>query len=240
MRQLSLLPLLFLAALACRDESVKPEKDSEPAEEVPADIVPSKLCSTLFSNIIAMFPEAKNNQQRYLALFSDTVQQQIVLTKESEVYVSFVAEGATIASTLGWYTYNETSPPGSRSDVELNLLFPHVSGDVLKQGDTRKLGEGKFKAGTVIGFFLIVGGWQDGIVTYKKPTLFTDQAWNTGMARQHVLFKEKQCGDVVIGFEDKQITLGTDADFNDIIFTVSDNNTELETVSFDLKNVVIM
>jgi hypothetical protein len=231
--------LLFGILLACSGDDK--EKTVERVNELPGDVIPSKLCETLFDNIMKMFPEAKNNETRHEGLFSDTTQVQIVLTKDTEVYVSFVAEGATITNTLGFYTYNESSTPGSSSDINKELIFPNVSNSVLKPGDMRQLGSGKFKAGTVIGFYLIVGGWNgsNSTVNYKKPTHYTNFEWNANTKRQHVLFKEKQCGDIVIGFEDKAI-LETDGDFNDIIFTVSDNNTDKETVSFDLKHVAVL
>jgi len=217
------------------------EKTVERVDEVPQDIIPTKLCETLYDNIMALFPESRNNEGTHENLFTDTAQIHIVLTKDSEVFVSFVAEGATITNTLGWYAYDSQNVPTSPGDIDKELIFPNISNSVLKPGDTRQLGSTKFKAGTVIGFYLIVGGWNgsNGTVNYKKPTHYTNYEWNANGQRQHVLFKEKQCGDIVVGFEDKAI-LETDGDFNDIIFTVSDNNQNLETTSFDLKHVAVL
>jgi hypothetical protein len=230
---------VFGILLACSGD--EKEKTVERVDEIPTDIVASKLCETLYTNIMSMFPEAKNNEERHEGLFNDTTQVHIVLTKDSEVYVSFVAEGATITNTLGYYIYPDGATPGGSGDINKELVFPNVSNSVLQPGDTRQLGSTTFKAGTVIGFYLIVGGWNgsNGTVNYKKPTHYTNFEWNANAQRQHVLFKEKQCGDIVIGFEDKAI-LETDGDFNDIIFTVSDNNLNLETVSFDLKHVAVL
>jgi hypothetical protein len=236
MKSRNVLVMLVLGLLlGCSKDK---EKTVERVDEVPQDIIPTKLCETLYDNIMDLFPEARNNEDTHEGLFNDTTQVHIVLTKDTEVFVTFVAEGATITNTLGYYVYNESSVPGSSSDINKELIFPNVSNSVLKPGDTRQVGSTTFKAGTVIGFYLIVGGWNgsNGTVNYKKPTHYTNFEWNANAKRQHVLFKEKQCGDIVIGFEDKAI-LETDGDFNDIIFTISDNNTNLETTSFDLRHV---
>jgi len=225
--------LLLAAVVGCSED----ERGVEKVDERPDDIVPKKLCATLFDNIMSMFPESRNNKEQYGSLFSDTVQQKIVLTKDSEVYVSFVSEGASTASTLGWYAYDEANPP-SRDDIEKDLIFPHVSNAVLQPGDTRQLGTEKFKAGTVIGFFLIVSGYYSGTVNFRRTTMYTDNSWNPNSNRQHVLFQETECGDIVLGFEDKPVSVDSDADYNDIIFTVSDNDSDLQTVSFDLRKVV--
>jgi hypothetical protein len=227
--------LLIIISTGCRDDK---EKLVEVVDEVPNDIVPSKLCETLHTSIIGMFPEYKNNQVKYsTTLFNDTVQDHIILTQDADVYVSFVYEGATITNTLGWYSYTQGETPGVK-DIKKELVFPNISNSVLTAGDTRHIG--RFKAGTVVGFYLIVGGFNNNTVDYRKPTLYTNHAWNTGENRQHVLFLEQKCGDVVIGFEDKQIVLDSDADYNDVIFTVSDNNTQKQTVSFDLQQVARM
>jgi hypothetical protein len=44
----------------------------------------------------------------------------------------------------------------------------------------------------------------------------------------------------VLAFEDRMPGEGTDSDFNDIIFTVTDNRKELEVSSLDLSTVVRM
>jgi hypothetical protein len=120
----------------------------------------------------------------------------------------------------------------------MHVLFPDVSHTVLKPGNRLKLGEGKFAAGTVIGFFLIVGGWQDGTIDYDKPKIYTDQKFNPNQAQQHILFEEKTCGDMVLAFEDLAGDPATsDQDFNDILFTVSDNNDDKINTAFEHKSI---
>jgi hypothetical protein len=103
-----------------------------------------------------------------------------------------------------------------------------------------QLGDKTFPAGTVIGFFLIVGGWENGTINYDKLTLYTNYSLNPSAQQQHILFKQKDCGDVVLAIEDRVLGEGSDGDFNDIIFTVTDNRKDLEISNMDLRAVVQM
>jgi hypothetical protein len=225
---------LLLLTLGCKDK----EKIIERVDEVPDDIFNIPLCQTLSSTVMTMFEDSRNNRDKYPDLFSETVQEKIVLTKDADIYVSYVIEGAAIPSTLGWYTYTGTAP-GSSKDIEKKIVFPNVSNSILTPGDSRHLG--RFPAGTVIGFYLIVGGYSNSTVNYGKPTFYTNYAWNEGQLRQHVLFREKKCNNIVMGFEDKAIAKGSsDSDYNDIIFIISDNDDNQASTSFDQGAVVAM
>lgn len=227
-----LLVSFTLINLSCKDEEV-----FEKVPEKPGEIFPIELCPTLLNNVNALFPESKNNQEKYAQIFSNTSQQRVVLTKDAEVYVTFVNEGATIGNVLGYYIYNSSSTPGSPDEIQKELIFPNIDNTILTPGDTRQLGSAPLKAGTVIGFFLINGGYRNDGVYFKRPTSYTDQNWNTDQAKQHALYRESECGSIVVGFEDK-ISTTADKDYNDIIFMVSDNTDNQENTAFDLQNVV--
>lgn len=209
-------------------------------KQVPDDIIKQKACPTLYNSILEQFPEYKNNENTQELLFNPEAGKEILLTKESEVYAAFISEGAGFSNTFGYYTYNKNNPPATREDLDLQVLFPSVSENHLEQGDMLQLGEGTFPAGTVIGFFLIVGGWENGTINFEKTTLYTDFNLNPAGQQQHVLFKQKDCGDVVLAFEDRLLNESSDADFNDIIFTVTDNRDNLEVTRFDLSKVIQM
>ncbi len=226
--------VFLLFSLACKDEEVFTE-----VTPVPEDIFQIDLCPTLITNVTSLFPESINNQEKYAQIFSGNSQQWIVLKKDTDVYVSFVAEAATIGNVLGYYVYNKSSTPASSEGIDKQLIFPNIDNSYLSPGDSRKLGTTQLKAGTVIGFFLIVGGYRNGGVYFKRPTFYTDNNWNGDQVKQHVLFKEQECGAIVIGFEDKN-SATTDKDYNDVIFTVSDNISNLENTSFDVQNVVTL
>jgi hypothetical protein len=226
--------MLILVSFGCKDK----DKVIEHVDEVPKDIYHVELCETLNETVMELFTESNNNQERYPELFSGN-QEQIVLTKETNVYVTYVTEGAAIPSVLGWYQYKGNAPESS-DGIEKKIVFPNVSNAILNPGDTRMIG--KFPAGTVIGFYLIVGGYSNGnsTVNYSKPTFYTNFAWNPGSFRQHVLFREKQCNNILMGFEDKAVQTASDYDYNDIIFMISDNDTNQATTSFDQSTMVAL
>lgn len=224
--------ILLMVSFACDDEDKYVE-----VPQKPEDIFTVDLCPNLLPNVTALFPESKNNQEKYAQLFASTSEQRIVLSKDTEVYVSFVTEAATIGNVLGYYIYNSSATPGSPDEIQKELIFPNVDDTILNTGDTRKLGPNPFKAGTVIGFFLIVGGYRNDGVYFQRPTSYTNSNWNADQAKQHVLYRESECGAIVVGFEDKN-TATADKDYNDIIFMVSDNTSNQENTSFDLQNVV--
>jgi hypothetical protein len=233
-----LIPVLFFVFfLGC-----KKEKDNK-ISEVPDVVFNLKPCETLVDGILGLFPQSRNAWFYNLAFFSDTIQTKIILTKECEVYVSYIAEGAGYKNTLGWYSYDIKHPPLQVTDINKHVLFPNISGKgeggELESGYTIQLGENKFPKGTVIGFFLVVNGWNDGTINYNNETHYTNFEFNEGGLRQHVLFKEKTCHDVVLCFEDMPIIINSDKDFNDIIISITDNKDGYETSSFDEEKLII-
>jgi hypothetical protein len=226
------LALLILVLFGCKDK----EKIIEVVDEVPEDVFNIPLCETLQSTVMELFHDSHNNKEKYPQLF-DGSQEQIVLTKASNVYISYVTEGAAISSTLGWYIYSGDAP-GSAENVDKKIVFPNVSNSVLNPGDSRMIGN--FPAGTVLGFYLIVGGYNNSTVNYGKPTFYTNFSWNPDQHRQHVLFRESQCNNILMGFEDKAVNNGADNDYNDILFMISDNDQNQASTSFSQDTMVAM
>jgi hypothetical protein len=218
-----------LAIFSCREERIK---------ERPEDIIPSTVNSEVFQKIMEQFPESKDVKEIHHVLFEAGSEKQVVLSSESEVFVTFISEGASFSNSFGWYSYNGNEKPTQPSDVDVHLLFPTVSERILKQGDMLKLGDGKFPAGTVIGFFLIIKGWEGGEVHYDRETFFTDFGLNTDDQQQHVLFKQKDLGNLILAFEDELTSQSSDQDFNDIIFMVTDNTKNEPVANFSLNSVV--
>ena len=207
-------------------------------KERPKDIVETGPRTEIYQEIMAQFPEHQNIRQSQGALFEASAQKHVVLSNESNVYVTFISEGASYPNTFGWYSYNAGNKPTQPSGIELHVLFPHVSDRVLKQGDRLQLGDGKFPAGTVIGFFMIINGWDHGSIKYDRETFYSDEELNPDNQQQHVLFKQKDLGDIVLTFEDVLTSQESDQDFNDIIFTVTDNTENRAVSNFNLSNVV--
>ena len=223
---------LAFALSGCDDNAVQ-------INELPDKIIPTKPCETLYPRIKDLLPEYLHNDSIQSVLFADSVQKNIVLTRDTEVYLSFISGGAMLKNTFGWYSYTSFEVPLNPNNVEWHILFPHASNEILASGDRLQLGDQKFKKGTIIGFFLIADGWQNGAINYDNTTMFSTSSWNVDQRQQHVLFIEKSCGDIVLSFEDVSVTNnGCDHDFNDIIFTVADNNTNLENTSFEQSKMI--
>lgn len=214
-------------------------------EGLPPVIIPTTPCAALYTDILGFFPDGKNNMITNPDLFANNTNKRILLTSESEVYITFINEEAGWKNSLGYYTYNVNNPPTSADALQKNILFPNVSktgdGGALTPGDMIQIGTGKFKAGTVIGFYLISIGWNNGLVTDGRYTLFTDMNLNNNQ-QQHLLFKEKGCGEIVMTFEDirqDDHLSYQDNDFNDVIFTISDNKNKKVSTAIDLTNMIV-
>jgi hypothetical protein len=219
----------MLSLVYCSNEGIK---------ERPDDIEATGERAEVYQKIMAQFPEHKNIKVTQPGLFEANAAKQVVLTNESPVYVTYISEGASYGNTFGWYSYNINDKPEQRADIKLNVLFPHVTHRILKQGDRLQIGDGTFPAGTVIGFFLIINGWGGGEIHYDRETFYTDYTLNTEAQQQHVLFQQKDLGDIVLTFEDELTSHQSDQDFNDIIFTVSDNKENKQVANFDVASVI--
>src|SRR5687767_5752837 len=109
--------------------------DGDRIRERPKDIIPTDIDPVVYQKIAAQFPEGQNITTSKPSLFEASAQKQVVLSEESNVYLAYISEGASYANSFGWYTYNVNEKPQSASDLDVHILFPHVSDRILKQGD---------------------------------------------------------------------------------------------------------
>ncbi|GAA5020784.1 hypothetical protein GCM10011506_04110 [Marivirga lumbricoides] len=213
------------------------EKEEEKIEERPGKILPTVVKAEVLEEIDSIFPERTNFLESHPELFDVSAEKNIVLKKESEVFLTFVSEGAKYENTLGYYIYTPSEGTVQKSNLNLQVLFPNVSDDILDQGDMLQVGDSKYPAGTVIGFFLIVRGWNSEKVDFNRETFYTNTNFNLEQQQQHVLFTFQEFNEIVLAFEDIFTSDGGDKDFNDIIFTISDNKEKSTISNFDLTNV---
>lgn len=236
--KLTLIILAVVALISCEKEK------EEPIPEVPDQVIRTQVNPVLFSRIEQLFPSGTDLNNNLPFLYSDTIQKKIILTRDSKVFLTFIAEKALYKNTVGWYSYPANKPPKGAGDINIHVLFPNVSGKgeggELLQGDMLQLGDSiTFSKGTVIGFFLIINGWQNGYINYGGTTHYTDSQINKEQRQYHVLFRDKNTGHVVLGFEDMEYGK-SDNDFNDLLFIVSDNKDNYETISFDIAKVPVL
>ncbi|MBT4967882.1 MAG: LruC domain-containing protein, partial [Bacteroidetes bacterium] len=158
----------------------------------------------------------------------------LIVEDSSEVWVTFIHEGAGWKNVLGYYTYTTGNPPATTNDInEHILLFPNVSysgsGGGLTSGD--KIFIDTIPGNTSIGWFLVAQGWNSGTSQVGNGThvLYSDSHLNpeadTSLQKHCVLLYDEYRELFIMGFEDI-IRTGGDHDFNDAVFTVIANPIE--------------
>jgi len=226
----ALIALTLLLTACGKDDDAK-------IDERPDGIITGPARDELFQQITGSLPEKTNNAAAHPQLFAKSAQKLVVLTKETNVYVTFISEGAFYENTLGWYAYDSTTVP-SAAALDLHVVFPNVSNTILNRGDILQLGDKTFPAGTVIGFFLIIQGWENNNIHMDRQKFYANLSMNPNGQQQHVLFRQKGLGDMVLCFEDLSVADTSDFDFNDIVFSVSDNVQGRAAANFDLRKVI--
>lgn len=151
------------------------------------------------------------------------------LAAQSEVFVTFISEGAGFRNVLGYYTYDLDNPLTSRpADEDITIIFPNASargsGGGLRPGD--KVSLGTFPANTGIGWVLLSNAWNGNQVGYGYWQLFSNPDFNPEsdpIMRQHnVLIFDSAAEIVILGFEDiNREANWCDHDFNDAVFYVT-------------------
>ncbi len=196
---------------------------------------PSDIVSTSFRNSISTtLPETRPLPIYNPRLIADGRTETIDLKCPSDVWITFVDEGAGYRNALGYYTFNTDNPPTiAPTASQIKIIFPNASksgfGGALTVGD--KVFLGNFPAKTGIGFVLMADGWNGTIVTSGNWTLFSNSTFNpetNASDKKHtVLIRDSATNRIVIGFEDiRRDNINCDQDFNDVLFyaTVSPIN----------------
>ena len=198
--------------------------------EPKGDVVSEALLE--YVNEIA--PEGENLHESSPEYFSTDIQLNTVITKNTDVYLTYVHEGAGWKNVLGFYTYESGNPPLTIDDIDsLTFIFPNVSKETtLSPGD--KVHLGKFEAGTVIGYFIMAKGWtgEDACLNSNVHFVFTDKHLNTFTTpeyqQQTILLNYKQENQLLLGIEDIRRPQG-DQDFNDAVFYLTSDPIGIDT-----------
>ena len=196
---------------------------------------PSDIISATFKNsITTTLPEYRPLPIYNPRLITDGRTETIDLKCTSDVWITFVDEGASYRNGLGYYTFNTDNPPTvAPTASQIKIIFPNASksgfGGTLIAGD--KVFLGNFPAKTGIGFVLMADGWNGTIVTSGNWTLFSNASFNpetNASDKKHtVLIRDSATNRILVGFEDiRRDNINCDQDFNDLLFyaTVSPIN----------------
>jgi len=195
--------------------------------ETPGDNLSQQFLDDVDASLPEEAPVPTNNPQ-YLTSGNEL---DVVITDRSDVWVTFVSEGAGFRNSLGYYVFDSNNPPSSPADIDsIFVIFPNTSlaysSGELYPGDKVKLGT--FDAGKTISWVLFQNAWDGNGVRVNNNKFYSNSAFNTNESdpnkRQHtVALSDIGRQLVLIGFEDQTRSTGSDNDFNDLIYYVSAN-----------------
>ena len=202
------------------------------SQGVPNYLTPTNdpIDASMLQDINATLPEYISLVNSHPLYFAAGNVQDVIVEQASDVWVTFVHEGAGYLNVLGYYKYPTGNMPASPASIDsIHIIFPNVSfsgsGGGLHSGNRVHLGV--FAPGTTIGFALIANGYSGGKITSGNWTLYSDKSLNpepNANLKQHVaLLNDIGRGKFLLSFEDIRRDSGSDNDFNDAVFYVTAN-----------------
>jgi LruC domain-containing protein len=202
------------------------------SQGVPLYLEPENdVIDTEFLNDInASFPESQPVPDFHPEYLDPENEYDFKLLEASDVWITFVHEGAGYRNVLGYYTYPVNSPPSDKDEIDtINIIFPNVSftgsGGNLQSGNKVYLGQ--FPGNIGIGWVLIADGWQNQTVTEGRGIYFSNPDLNPESSpekRQHAIHLfDNGRGLFLLGFEDLNRDGYSDEDFNDAMFYATAN-----------------
>jgi LruC domain-containing protein len=202
------------------------------SQGVPLYLEPENdVIDTEFLNDInASFPESQPVPDFHPEYLDPENEYDFKLLEASDVWITFVHEGAGYRNVLGYYTYPVNNPPSDKDEIDtINIIFPNVSftgsGGNLQSGNKVYLGQ--FPGNIGIGWVLIADGWQNQTVTEGRGIYFSNPDLNPESSpekRQHAIHLfDNGRGLFLLGFEDLNRDGYSDEDFNDAMFYATAN-----------------
>ena len=191
------------------------------------------VSSSFLEKINASVPEGQPVPKAHPDFLNTANRNYLVIKELSDVWVTFVHEGAGWLNTLGYYTFDPAAPPTKISDIsKVNIIFPNVSykgdGGGLVTGDKVKLG--RFNANTAIGFVLLANAYSDKTVGKGYYAHFSQDALNVetvkDLQRHLIVLNDPETNRMILAFEDvsrQNTPINCDNDFNDAIFFATSN-----------------
>ncbi|MDP8220816.1 MAG: LruC domain-containing protein [Candidatus Stygibacter frigidus] len=197
----------------------------------PYDMYP--VTAEMLTRVDTSLPEGVSLPNSHPQYLEDGITTNCIIEDSSDVWVTFITEGAGYKNALGFYTYDqEEGPPDDPASLEHILLFPNASLDGSGGGlaSGMQLYLGRFGAGTVMGWFLVQDGWDHGTnVSETAQRFYSDRQYNPEPEEynQHqVLLYDAESELFLLAFDDQLRPNGGDNDFNDAVFLVTANPIE--------------
>ncbi len=197
---------------------------------------PDIIDASLLNYVNASLPEGKPLTTTHPEYLATSVTSNIVVTQTSDVWITFVSEGASFLNTLAFYSYDTDSPPSSvtlGSSLggidKVTMVFPNASayqsGGGLNSGDKVKIG--RFEAGTTIAFVLLQNAWTGSGVSTTGTKFYSESKFNpeltTAKKKHSVLLYDNVHNLFLLGFEDTSRDQASDNDFNDLVVYATSN-----------------
>ncbi len=183
------------------------------------------------TDINASFPESQPVPEYHPEYIHPDNEYDFKILEPSDVWITFVHEGAGYKNVLGYFTYILGNPPAHKDDIDtIHIIFPNVSfqgsGGELVTGNKVYLGE--FPANTGIGWVLIANGFRsDGSISEGYGIYFSSPGLNPETDpdyQQHAVHLLDNGRDIfLLGFEDLNRMSWSDDDFNDAMFFITAN-----------------
>lgn len=188
------------------------------------------LSRDFLANINASLPEGRPLMTYHPDYLSRDVVTNANITALSDVWFTFITEGAGYKNSIAYFTYPTNNPPQSTADVDtLHFILPNASlkgsGGGLQAGNTVKLG--RFSPGTSIGFALVADGWNGTAVGSGNWIVYSVDKLNpesdVTLKRHSVFLYDDSQKLFLVGMEDIRRDYSSDNDFNDCIFYIKSN-----------------
>lgn len=198
----------------------------------PNPMTNTPLEAEFLSALSATLPEGQSLANTHPQYLDPSVQTNLKLDEQAQVWLTFVTEGAGFQNALGFHTYPSNEQPQNRSEITTHtIVLPNASldgsGGKMNSGDTVYLG--MFDPGITMGFFLVADGFiKKNDVSTTAPRYYSNQHLNeesNPAKKQHsILVFDPVSQRFVIGFEDLPRSAGaSDDDFEDLVFFLTVN-----------------
>lgn len=189
------------------------------------------VSANLLASINASLPENQSVYELHPEYINDNATQNLNITATTDVYITFISEGAGYYNALGYYTYPTDNPPNNRNKIDnIKYVFPNTSalgsGGGMRSGDRVKLGS--FSAGTTVALVLFQNGWSNSTKTVDNGVTkyYSDKDLNpepNGTLEIHSILLNYSTEKIfVMGWEDlPRSHPAGDNDFNDLLIYAS-------------------
>ena len=191
------------------------------------------LSSDFLDDINSSLPSGQNVPNHNASYLASSNEYEVVVDAISDVWVTFVGEGAGYRNSLGYFVYDTGNPPTSAAQIDsIFVIFRNTSlsnsGGDLNAGDKVKLG--RFPAGKSISWVLFQNAYNgiSNTINVNAQRIFSKAAFNpepNASQRQHTVQLVDNSRQLLLnGFEDiLRNSGGCDHDFEDLIYYVTAN-----------------